>query len=302
MKLRVLPVALVLLSLALLAGCREQSVQGNYTDDLGRNVQIKGIPTRMISLCPSNTEIVFALGLEDRLIGVTTYCNYPEAAKDKPKVSEYSNVDIEKIVALQPDLILADGIQHEAEIIPAFEKLNIPVLGLAPENLNAILSDIELLGKVSGESTAAEKLVSSLQARIQTIHDKLQKANSTDSPRVFFVTWHDPLWTAGSGTLINDLMTRAGGANIASDLNGHSQINLETVIQRNPQIIFIMAGMGDPKTSLEYIKSEPRFQATDALKNNRVFLLDADIFGQATPRAVDGLEQMAKLTHPELFK
>jgi iron complex transport system substrate-binding protein len=302
MNLRVLPFVLVLLSLALLAGCRTQSVQGNYTDDLGRKVQIKGIPTKMISLCPSNTEIVYALGLEDKLIGVTTYCNYPEAAKAKPKVSEYSNIDIEKIVSLQPDLILADGIQHKAEVIPAFEKLNIPVLGLAPETLSAIFSNIELLGKVSGETKAAGTLISSLQARIQVISDKLQKANSADSPRVFFVTWHDPLWTAGSGTLINELMTGAGGANIASDLNGHSQIDLETVIQRNPQIIFVMGGMGDQNASLEYIKSEPRFQATDAVKNNRVFLVDSDIFGRTTPRAVDGLEQMAKLTHPELFK
>jgi iron complex transport system substrate-binding protein len=302
MRLKGFWVIPVLLSVFLiLSGCQSRVVQGNFTDDLGRSVQIKDIPKRIISLAPSNTEMLYALGLEDRLIGVTTYCNYPEAVKDKPKVSEYSNVDIEKIVSLQPDLILADSI-HKDTVIPALEKLNIPVLAIIPENLDKILSDIELIGKITGESKVAETLVSSLQTRVQAVNEKIQTAEIKDRPRAFFLTWHDPLWTAGSETLINDLMTRAGGINIASDLTGHSQIALETVIERNPQIIFVLTSMGDQNTSLNYIKSEPRFQATDALKNNRVFSLDSDIFGRTTPRTIDGLEQMANLMHPELFK
>jgi ABC-type Fe3+-hydroxamate transport system substrate-binding protein len=145
MKLRGLILVLVVLSIVVLVGCQAETPIGNYTDDLGRTVQIKGAPQRIISLAPSNTEMVYALGLEDRLIGVTTYCNYPEAVKDKPKVSEYSNVDIEKIVSLQPDLVLADSI-HKATVIPALEKLNIPVLAVIPENLEKILS---LLGKLA---------------------------------------------------------------------------------------------------------------------------------------------------------
>jgi iron complex transport system substrate-binding protein len=301
MKVRGLILVLVVLSMVVLVGCQAETPIGNYTDDLGRTVQIKGAPQRIISLAPSNTEMVYALGLEDRLIGVTTYCNYPEAVKDKPKVSEYSNVDIEKIVSLQPDLVLADSI-HKATVIPALEKLNIPVLAVIPENLEKILSDLELIGKATGESKAADKLVASLQTRIDLVKGKIENLKPEDNPRVFFLTWHDPLWTAGSGTLINDLMTRAGGINIAFDLNGHSQIDLETVIQRNPQIIFVMTSMGDQSTSLDFIKSEPRFQATDALKNNQVYSIDTDIFGRTTPRAVDGLEQMAGLIHPELFK
>ena len=125
---------------------------------------------------------------------------------------------------------------------------------------------------------------------------------ASQKPRVFFLTWHDPLWTAGSATVIDELMTKAGGVNIAADLNGHSQIDLETVIERNPQIIFVMSSMGDQNTSYNYIKREPRFQATDALKNNQVYKVDSDIFGRTTPRLVDGLETMAKLIHPEMFK
>jgi iron complex transport system substrate-binding protein len=301
MRLKVFFIPLVIAGFVLLAGCRSEIPQGNFVDDMGRNVQINKIPERIISLAPSNTEMVYALGLEDKLIGVTTYCNYPEAAKNKPRVSEFSNVDIEKIVSLQPDLILADNL-HKTTAIPAFEKLNIPVLGIDPDSLTKIIGDIELIGKVTGETKSSGALIKSLQTRIQAVVGKTEKLNSADNPRVFFLTWHDPLWTAGSGTLINDLITRAGGNNIASDLNGHSQIDLETVIQRNPQIILVISSMGDQTMSLDYIKSEPRFQAVDALKNNRVYPVDTDIFGRTTPRSVDALEQMAGKFHPELFK
>jgi iron complex transport system substrate-binding protein len=284
-----------------ISGCQTKVTQGNYTDDLGRSVMISKEPERIISLAPSNTEIVYALGLQDRLIGVTTYCNYPEEARKKPAVSEFSNVDIEKIVSLKPDLILADSI-HKPTVIPALEKMNIPVLGMDPKDLDNIISDIEMIGKVTDDLKNSEILVSNLKNRIQTVTNKLESSKASEKPRVFFLTWHDPLWTAGSGTLINDLITRAGGTNIASDLNGHSQIDLETVIERNPQIIFVMSSMGDQNMSLEYLQNEPRFQATDALKNKTVFPVETDIFGRTTPRTVDALEQMAKLVHPELYK
>jgi iron complex transport system substrate-binding protein len=301
MRLKVFLITLIIAGFIILAGCRTEIPQGNFMDDMGRTVQINKIPERIISLAPSNTEMVYALGLEDRLIGVTTYCNYPEAAKNKPRVSEFSNVDIEKIVSLQPDLILADNL-HKTTAIPAFEKLNIPVLGIDPDSLNKIIGDIELIGKVTGETKASGDLIKSLQTRIQAVVEKTDKLNSVDNPRVFFLSWHDPLWTTGSGTLINDLITKAGGINIASDLKGHSQIDLETAIQRNPQIILVISSMGDQTMSLDYIKSEPRFQAVDALKNNQVYPVDADVFGRTTPRSVDALEQMAGIFHPELFK
>jgi iron complex transport system substrate-binding protein len=272
-----------------------------YTDDLGRKVSIKGVPQRIISLSPGNTEIVYALGLQDQLIGVTTYCNYPPAVKDKPKVSEYSTVDVEKVVSLQPDLILADSI-HKTEVMPALEKLGMTVFEIDPPSLDKIMSDLNTIGRIGGKPAAASALVASLQSRIKAVTDKTDKLTSSEKPRAFFLTWHDPLWTAGSGTMIDEIMTKAGGSNIAADLEGHSQIDLETVIQRNPQIIFVMSSMGDQDTSFNFIKNEPRFQSTDALKNGRIYRVDADILARTTPRSVDGLEQMAKLTHAELFK
>ncbi len=304
MKIANIFIAVIILALLTLAGCRAATPQeSSVIDDLGRSVVIRDIPQRLISLSPSNTEIVYALGLEDRLVGVTTYDNYPEAAQDKPKVSEYSNIDMEKVVSAKPDLILASNIQKN-DAIPAFEKLGIAVLTLEPGTVDETIRDIELLGRVCGKTQQAVALVSRLRDRIRAITDKTAQLTLTGSqiPRVFFLTWHDPLWTTGSNTVIDDLITNAGGFNIAADLSGHAQIDLESVIDRNPQIIFVMSSMGDQDTSYNYIKQEPRFQATAALKNNQVYKVDADIFGRTTPRLVDGLETLAKLIHPEIFK
>ena len=291
----------LILSLLAASACQTGQPQGSVTDDLGRSVAIKNIPRRIISLSPSNTEIVYALGLEERLIGVTSYCNYPPSVKSKPVVSEYSVVDVEKIVSLQPDLILADSI-HKATVIPALERLNIPVLAINPADLEETFRGIEMIGRVTGKGQVAEDLVSSLKKRVDSVTGKTAGLTAPERPRTFFLTWHDPLWTAGSGTLVNDLILLAGGANIASALDGHRQMELESVVQSNPQVILVLSSMGEQNTSLEYIKNEPRFQATEALKKGRVYPVDADIFGRATPRSVDGLEELARLIHPELFK
>jgi iron complex transport system substrate-binding protein len=292
-----------LAGLLILAGCSVQASvpQDSFTDDLGRHVSIKGIPQRIVSLSPSNTETIYALGLEDRLIGVTTYCNYPPAVRDKPKVSEYSQVDIEKLVSLQPDLILADHI-HKDEAIPAMEKLGLTVFALSPGTLTGVMHDISLLGQVTGQKEKAEALVAGLQARITSVTEKTTQLGENERPRTFFLTWYDPLWTEGANTLVNELIVKAGGVNIAADLSGHAEISLEAILQRNPQVILVLSGMGDKNTLINYIRNEPRFQVLEALKNNRVYVMDMDIFTRTTTRTVDGMEELARLIHPERFK
>jgi iron complex transport system substrate-binding protein len=293
----------VLAFLLVLGGCGVQASvpKGNFTDDLGRSVSIQGVPQRIISLSPSNTETVYALGLEDKLIGVTTFCNYPPAARNKPQVSEYSNVDSEKLVSLQPDLILADHI-HKDTVIPGLEKLGLTVFTLSPGTLAGLMHDISLLGQVSGKNQAADILVARLQSRIKSVTEKTARLAENERPRVFFLTWYDPLWTEGADTLINELIVDSGGVNIAADLSGHAEISLETIVQRNPQVILVLSSMGDQNTSLDYIRHEPRLQELEAVKNNRVYVIDVDIFTRTTPRTVDGLEQLAGLINPEIFK
>jgi iron complex transport system substrate-binding protein len=312
MKLSYWVLAITLICMLISAGCQSGTPSSTntpgssptpvtYIDDLGRSVTIKSYPQRIISLSPSNTEMVFALGLEDRLIGVTTYDNYPEAAKSKPQVSEYSIVDIEKIVALQPDLILADEI-HKSDVVPALEKLGITVLVIRPGKIDDIISDIELLGKITGNTKQAGDLAANMRQRVKAVTDKSIQLTAAQKPSVLYVTWHDPIWTAGGNVIISDLLNMVGATNIASDLDGYATITLETVIERNPKVMVVMSSMGDQNASFDYIKQEPRLQATDALKNNQVYIIDADIFGRTSPRIVNGLEELAKITHPELFK
>ena len=303
MKLLRLLGALLVIGIFSLNACTQTSPLSSvtYVDDIGRNVQIKVIPQRIISLSPSNTEMVYALGLQDKLVGVTSYDNYPPDAKNKPIVSDYSTVDLEKIVNAKPDLVLADSI-HKNDAIPALEKLGITVYAMTPNDVDGIFNEIKALGQITGKTQVADNLISNLKTRIQDVADKTAKLTDTQKPRVLFVTWHDPIWTAGSDTMMQYLINEAGGTNIASDLNGYVTITLESVIQRNPQVIVVMSSMGAQNASLDYVMSNEQFKSTDAVKNGRVYEIDADIFGRTTPRIVDGLETLAKLIHPELFK
>ena len=306
MKIFRLFVVATVIGLLGLTGCSKASSQQNpssatYTDDIGRIVQIQGVPQRIISLSPSNTEMVYALGLQDKLVGVTSYDNYPPDVKNKTVVSDYSTTDIEKIVNAKPDLVLADNI-HKNDAVPALEKLGITVYTITADNIDMFFNDLKVLGQITGKTKEADNLVSNLKSRIQAVADKTAKLTDPQRPRVLFVTWHDPIWTAGSETMIQYLINQAGGSNIASDLKGYVTITLETAIQRNPQVIIVMSSMGTQYTSLDFIKSNDQFKSTDALKNGQIYEIDADIFGRTTPRIVDGLETLAKLLHPELFK
>jgi iron complex transport system substrate-binding protein len=289
-----------------LSACAEPSTPRTapfaaYTDDIGRKVQLNSVPQRIVSLSPSNTEMVYALGLQDRLVGVTSYDNYPPDVKNKTVVSDYSTVDLEKLVNAKPDLVLADSI-HKNDTVPALEKLGINVYVMTPDNITTIFNDLKALGQITGNMKEADTLVSSLKYRMEAVTDKIAKLTDAQKLRVLFVTWHDPIWTACSETMIQDMIDEAGGTNIAGDINGYATITLESAIQRNPQVIIVMSSMGEQNTSLDFIKANDQFQATDAVKNNRVYEINADIFGRTTPRIVDGLETLAKLLHPELFQ
>jgi iron complex transport system substrate-binding protein len=285
----------------MLLSCIPQSHPGNIVDGLGRQVTINAVPQRIVSLAPSNTEILFALGLGDKVVGVTEYCNYPEAAKTKPKVGGFSTVDVEKVVSLRPDLVLATQI-HSKTIIPALEKLGLTVVALTPSSLTGVLDSVTLVGKITGQDKQASELVKDLSTRIKAIADKTQKLSPAQRPRVFYVTWHDPLWTAGTGTLSNDVISQAGGQNIASDISGDKTIDLETVINRDPEVIIVSVGMGTGEDlPWQYIKSESRLKNTQALLTDRVYKIDGDLIHRPGPRIVEALEQIAQFIHPELF-
>ena len=285
----------------ILAACTpvESLSPGAIVDDLGRSVSIEGMPQRIISLVPSNTEILFALGLGDKVVGVTEFCNYPAEVLDKEKVGGFSTPDIEKIIALQPDLILAGSI-HAKEIIPALEERGLAVFALVPQSLDGILEDIRMVGKITGKGEEASKLVAQMEARFKAITDKTQ--NLEGRVRVFYITWHEPLWSVGSGITTQELIEKAGGVNIFQDITGHKMVNLEEVIARNPEVIIACTGHGEAKDKpFNWAKGEPRLMVIKARENSRIYQIDADLVSRDGPRIVDALEWFACFVHPDIF-
>lgn len=271
------------------------------TDQLGRTVELPANPQRIISLAPSNTEILFALGLGDRVIAVTDYCNYPPEAKTKPSVGEYVNPNIEGIVAMNPDLILGTEAQSE-EYYKQIESRGLNMVAISPKTFDEVLDSITLIGKITGVEKQAAELTTSMQKRIKAVTDKTAKLGEAQKPSVFYVLWDDPLMTAGKGTFTDEMITKAGGVNIFGDLESYPTVSLENVLAADPQIM--VAGVGTNEGEQEpfqFITEEARLQDTSARQNNRVYSINMDIISRPGPRIVDALEEFAQIIHPELF-
>jgi iron complex transport system substrate-binding protein len=296
--------ALAALPIVLGSACAApaRSSTSSFTDQLGRSVKIDKLPQRIISLAPSNTEILYSLGLGDRVVAVTSYDNYPPEVKQKPNIGGFSDPNIEKIVSLSPDLVVAAPI-HEKQVIPELEAKGITVLALAPKTLDDVMSAISLVGNATGTSSKASEVVSGMQKRIKAITDKTDKLAAGQKPKVLYIVWHDPLMASGAETFHDELIRKAGGVNMIQDASGYPTISLETVINDNPDIILAGIGMGEGQDApLKFAQSEPRLRDVSARLNSRVYGIDSDLSGRAGPRIVDVLEQFARIIHPELFK
>lgn len=300
-------VVVLVLSTGVLAACSSSEVEEEkvttieVTDMIGRTVTLDGIPEKIVSLAPSNTEILFALGLSNKIVGVTEFCDYPAEAKEKPKVGGYADADVEKILAAEPDVIFVTDI-HVDEVLPALENLGQTVVVIDPRNLDQVLDSFTLIGKVTGTSAKASQIVQDLSSRINNITDKTSGLAAGDRPRVFYVMWHDPLMTIGADTRINELIETAGGTNIFADTSGYPTIELETLVEADPQVIIAGTGMGEgAEAPFTFAKTESRLADSEARKNNMVFEVNTDLVGRPTERMVEGLEQLAKIIHPELF-
>ncbi|MCK4722709.1 MAG: cobalamin-binding protein [Dehalococcoidia bacterium] len=271
------------------------------TDDLDREVVIEKLPQRIISLAPSNTEILFALGLEDSIVGVTQYCSYPEAAKSKPRVAGYSTPDIEKVIYMQPDLVLTASI-HEKTVLPALENAGLTVIAMSAISLDNVLEDITLVGYITGKSKTAAQLVDGLRARIEAVTAKTESLTPEERRKVLYVCWYDPITTMGSETFIDDLIQKAGGVNIfAEEFEKTRVVSLEEIIGRNPQVI-VVSGMGVAATrTYNSIKTESRLSGVDAIVEGHIYEIDGNLIERSGPRIVDGLELVAKFIHPEIF-
>jgi iron complex transport system substrate-binding protein len=273
------------------------------TDQLGRTVTLETTdPQRIVSLAPANTEILFALGLGDKVVGVTDYSDYPPEAALKPNVGRYDTPNIELVLAADPDLILADSI-HQAEIIPQLESYGLTVVAIAPATFDEIFDSIRMVGDITGTADKAEEILNDMEARVEAITEKTRDLPESERASVFYLVWHDPLMTSGGDTLINEMIEIGGGRNIFEDVSGAAVVALEELVARNPQVIIAGVGMGlDVAITMQVFESEPSLAQTDAIKNGRVYGIHLDISGRTGPRIVEGLEAFAKAIHPELFE
>lgn len=264
------------------------------TDQTGRRVNVPEHPQRVVSLAPSITEIVYALGLGDRLVGDTDYCDYPPEAKRKPHVGAVLNPSLEKIVALKPDLVLGTAEANRRETADQLERLGIPLYGLTAHTLEETLDSIVDLGKVLGREEASRGLVARLRARIDAVE---RQVSGQARPKVLFVVWYRPLITAGPRTFIADVIARAGGVSISNDLRGEwPRLSLEEVLRRHPDVILF------PRTEsfspgLDEFQRLPGWKDLRAVRDRRLFFVSEAVM-HPSPRLVDALEEVAGILHP----
>jgi iron complex transport system substrate-binding protein len=286
--------------IAAATACTSTSAPGAITDDWGREINLETVPQRIVSHVPSITETLYALGLGDRIVGVSDYCDYPEEAKSKPKVGGYYTPNIEVIAALSPDLILTDG--YNTDFIAKLESLGIAFAVIQPNNIDDILKDIELLGDVTKEQKKADELINDMRSRVGAVTARVSGA---PQPKVFYVfDATDPTkpWTAGPGSFADELIQIAGGENIAAHAqDAWIQLNMEELVSSDPDIILVDTIMGTAVISPSEIKALPGWQDITAVKENRIYTVNGDLVNRSGPRIVQGLEDIAKIIHPELF-
>jgi len=302
-------VAALLLLPVLTAGCSSDSQPAatvtafSITDDSGATVSFEKPVDTIVSLAPSNTELVYFVAAGDKLIGRTDYCNYPAEVSSVPSIGGYSKPNKEKVVTLDPDVVLATGIHISSGDVKWLQDQGLKVVVLDPTGLGGIMDNITLVGELTGNKAIAEQKVSELGNRIGRVTESTTSLGDGQKPSTLFVTWHNPLWTQGKGAFMDDVIQMAGGTNIFSDVESDVQVDTELAVTRNPQVILVVTGMGDNKQESynSIVAADSPVRTTDACRNQRVALLDADLATRPGPRLIDALEQVSKILHPEIF-
>ena len=286
--------------------CASNEFPIRVVDAFGRNITIARAPEKIVSLSPSNTEILWAIGAGSKVVGVTRYCDYPPEVLARVKdgslnvVGGFTDPNVEVIVSLQPDLILVSS-DLQKEIVSSLESKGLTVFALAPKTVADIVESVRLVGRIVGEANAAESLAYNMTRHIEAIVNKTRLV--IERPRVYYEVWYDPLMSVGQGTYINDLIKLAGGTNIFSDSTvSYPIVNSETVIEADPQIIIAAKGyMGQIEEARSKIEERPGWTSISAVRNNMIYTIDENTLVRYGPRIVEGLETLALIVHPELF-
>ena len=289
---------ILLASLILLSLCRPLQAE-TYRDDLGREVTMEAAPKRIVSLGPNITEILFAIGLDKEIVGVTLFSDYPEGAKEKAVVGSYVNVNLERLISLSPDLVISTSDGNPKGSIERLFSMGIPVFVIAPpRNIGDINSAIRSIGRITGREGEAEKLVDAMEGRIGEVVARLEGATARP---VFYQLGDNPLMTVGGGTFIDTLITMAGGRNIARGVSlPYPRFSMEGVLSNAPEVI-VVSSMAEKEGSKAVLKKWGQWKEIPAVRSGEIHFINPDLIHRAGPRIVDGLEELARMIHPERF-
>ncbi|NQT95711.1 MAG: cobalamin-binding protein [Candidatus Omnitrophica bacterium] len=247
---------------------------------------------RIVSLTPASTEMLFALGLDDEIVGVSSYCNWPIAAKSKEKVGSFSNPNIEKIIMLEPDLVILTGME-QAHFKGILSKLKIDYLIVDPKNIEELLTSIDEIAAITDRKREARDIRKGIEETLKRIGRKVAHSSRKKRPKVYLEIWHDPIMSPGGNSFVSDMIEKAGGANITADLRrAFSKIDPERIIYRNPDII-ILTYMKSQKWIRENLAKRVGWSSIGAVKNNKVFTdINPDIMLRPSPRVKEGLIEL----------
>ncbi len=293
--------ALIALAFALSCSSPSQSSQPSsattmreVTDEAGKRVRLPLRPQRVVTLAPNLTEIVYAIGAGATLVGNTTFCNYPAEAKQVAKVGDTLQPNIERIVALKPEVIFVSTASQLETFTRQLNERGIAVFVTDPHDLEGVFRSIKTLGELLGQEAQAEKLVSDLRARVAAV----EEATKGRPPvTVFYQVSPSPLWTAGRKSWITELIRRAGGKSVTGEVEGEwMRYSDEAALASRPETIIMVT------SSDEKLEVAAALQKSPAVLNKRVYEINGDYLSRPGPRLVEGLEQIARVLHPEAFK
>lgn len=272
---------------------KNQSATREITDDLGRRVELPTKVERAVSLAPNLTEIVFAVGSGDKLIGVTSFCDYPVEARNIQKIGDTLNPNIENIIALKPQIVLVSTASQIENFTKILDHQQIAYFVTNPNSLEDIYQSVFQIGKIFGQDDKANEIVSELKKRVANVESRTNTGKNT---KVFLQISNESLYTIGKDSFLTDLIRRAGGVSVTEAVaTAYPKISLETALAYQPEAI-ILSDSEDNREPHTVFKNSP------AVKNGRVFRINADLLSRPGPRIVDGLEQIAKVLHPENFE
>jgi iron complex transport system substrate-binding protein len=278
----------------------------SVVDDEGYVLNMTSCPQRIVSLAPSNTQILFAIGAGDKVVGVTDYDKYPYdfsawiAEGNMTSIGGYSTPNKETIASLEPDLIVATPI-NDVDVV-TLRTLGYNVLVINPDSINGVLHDIALIGNATGNQVGATSLADNIVNQINSVASKIAAANIQEKPKVYYEIWDDPLMSAGGTTWINDIINKVGAVNIfANETQQYPTISSESIVQMNPDVILLPSSMGTGTITPDSVKNRSGWSTINAVKNNRIYVIDGDLFAEAGSRIAEQVSAIAQAIYPDLF-